>query len=520
MKIYQTKAYYISIILLIFFSLENVKAQTNPDNSESYALHQTLSSAHQSEVTFTRFNQNSSYFASGDKSGKVIIWKKEDTQNFVQYRTFTNHTGKISDINFSDDDRLLLTASYDGKVNVYSISQTHNQNEVEYSFTNPAISPYENVNGNEVSFAIFDSEDNNKVYFGGYNKKVVLGKLGSTDLQEIFSSDSCAITSGEIKDNKLAIGYDGNIKLFNTQNLQESSVLGTSNTAYKNKVCEIAFLNHSNKIACWLFNGKIQIWDLDSKQLTKQMQVGSQYGSSRFAFSNDDKNMLSGQYGNEARWWNVTENSNEISIKQSLTGHQAVVKCVSVSYKNDFLATADGNNIKIWKLGQDNSTQTVTETISQININTNINTEISTVIEVPDIPEIPETPNTSQISNFALNENIDMLLQFEKSESVLIEDSYQKLDEVIVFLKRNPNVVIELHGHTDNIGNQHLNLKLSGERILATKNYMISKGIDASRITMQAHGQSQPLNDNSTEEKREQNRRVEMVLREVEKTNK
>ncbi len=502
MKIYQTKAYYISIILLTFFSFESLKAQ----NSESYSLHQTLSEAHQTEVTFTRFNQNSSYFASGDKSGKVIIWKKDNAQKFVQYRVFTNHTNKISDINFSDDDRLVITASYDGKINIYSLSQTHNQNEVEYSFKNPAILPYENLNGNEASFAVFNSRDNNKVYFGGYNKKVLVGKLGSTDLQEIFSSDLYAVTSGEIKDNKLAIGYDGNIKIFNTQNFQESSILGTSNAAYESKVCEIAFLNTSNKIACWLFNGKIQIWDLDSNQVTKQMQVGSQYGSSRFAFSKDDKNMLSGQYGNEARWWNVTENSNEISIKQSLTGHERVVKCVSVSDKNDFLATADGNTVKIWKLVNEDSNQTSTETITQ----TNINTGTSTFTENP---EIPNNPN----SNFTLNENIDMRLQFERSESVLIEDSYEKLDEVIAFLERNPNVAIELHGHTDNVGIAHLNLKLSGERILATKNYMISKGIEASRITMHPHGQSQPLNDNSTEEKREQNRRVEMVLREIEK---
>ncbi|PIY08703.1 MAG: hypothetical protein COZ18_10960 [Flexibacter sp. CG_4_10_14_3_um_filter_32_15] len=501
MKTYQKTVHLFILIFLIFCSLETLKAQTNSQNSESYALHQTLSSAHQTEVTFTRFNQNSSYFASGDKSGKVIIWKKNNAQKFVPYRTFTNHTNKISDINFSDDDRLLITASYDGKINVYSISQTHNQNEVEYSFTNPAVTPYENLNGNEVSFAIFDSRDNNKVYFGGYNRKVLVGKLGSTDLQEIFSSDLYAVTSGEIKNNKLAIGFDGNIKIFNTQNLQESNLLGTSNAAYENKVCEMAFLNHSNKIACWLVNGKIQIWDLNSNQITKQIQVGSQYGSSRFAFSKDDKNMLSGQYGNEARWWNVTENSHEVSIKQSLIGHQTVVKCVSVSNQNDFLATADGKNVKIWKLGNHNSTITVTETITQTNTNTGTSTEN---------PEIPNNPN----SNFTLNENIDMRLQFERSKSVLIEDSHQKLDEVIGFLKRNPNVVIELHGHTDNVGIAHLNLKLSGERILATKNYMISKGIEAARITMHPHGQSQPLNDNSTEEKREQNRRVEMVLRE------
>ncbi len=480
MKIYQKTTYLFTLICLSFFSFKTLKAQNNSETNTDYQLHQTLSSAHQSEVTFTRFNQNSSYFASGDKNGKIIIWKKNNYQKYIQYRTFTNHSKKISDINFSEDSRLIITASYDGKINIYSISQ----NKLDYSFKNPSVSAYEGVNGNEVSFAVFDSRDNNKVYFGGYNRKVFVGKLGSTNLEEIFNSDLHAITSGEIKQNQLAIGFDGNIKVFNTQNIQQNFVLGTANAAYENKVCELAFLNTSNKIACWLVNGKIQIWDLNSNQITKQIQVGSQHGSSRFAFSKDDKNMLSGQYGSEARWWNLTKDSNEISIKQSLTNHQKVVKCVSVSNENVFLATADGQNIKIWKLAQNNSNQTNTE--------------------------IPENQNTS---NFALNENIDMRLQFERSESILIEDSHQKLDEVIAFLKRNENLVIELHGHTDNVGVAFLNLKLSGERILTTKNYMISKGIESSRITMQAHGQSQPLNDNSTEEKREQNRRVEMILR-------
>ncbi len=481
MKIYQKIIHLLILSCVIFFSFGNLKAQTTSENSENYSLHQTLSSAHQSKVTFIRFNENSSYFASGDKNGKVIIWKKDNSQKFIIYKIFTNHTNKISDINFSDDDKLIITASYDGKVNIYSISQ----NKLDYSFANPSIEPYENLNGNEVSFAIFDSNDNNIIYFGGYNKKVFIGKLGSIDLQEIFNSDLYAVTSGEIKNNQLAIGLDGNIKIFDTQNLKQTIVLGKSNAVYESKVCEIAFLHTSNKIACWLVNGKVQIWDLNSNQITKQIQVGSQHGSSMFAFSKDDKNMLSGHYGNEAHWWNVAKSSNEFSIKQSLENHQNVVRCVSISTNNDFLATADGNDVKIWKLGQGNSTQTVTE-----------------------------TPEISQNTNFTLNENIDLLLQFDKSESILIEDSQQKLDEVIAFLKRNMNILIELHGHTDNVGNQHLNLKLSGERILATKNYMMSKGIDSSRITMKAHGQSQPLNDNSTEEKREKNRRVEMILRE------
>ena len=489
MKTHQRTISLFLLIFLTFLSSKPLKAQSE----KTYTLYQTLASTHQTEVTFTRFNQNSIYFASGDKSGKVVIWKKDELQKFVPYRIFTHHTDKISDINFSDDNELLITAGYDGKVNIYSISK----DKLNYSFKNPAVKPYENLKGNEVSFAVFDPKDATTIYFGGYNRKVFIGKLGSTDFQEIFSSDLYAITSGEIKDNQLAIGYDAKIQIFNTQNLQNSFVLGTSDAPYLNKVCEIAFLNQSNKIVCWLYNGKIQIWDLNTNQLINQMQIGSQHGSSRFEFSKDDKNMLSGNYGNEARWWNVSENDKEISIEQSLTGHQNVVRCISVSDKNNFLATADGSNIKIWKLGNDNSSQITTETITQ----KNPSTETSMFVEAP------------STSNFVFNENINMRLQFEKSESILLEESYKKLNEVIAFLKKNTSVIIELHGHTDDVGNQHLNLKLSAERILTTKNYMVDEGIEPSRITTYPHGQAQPLNDNHTEKERQQNRRVEMILK-------
>lgn len=69
----------------------------------------------------------------------------------------------------------------------------------------------------------------------------------------------------------------------------------------------------------------------------------------------------------------------------------------------------------------------------------------------------------------------------------------------------------EIGGHTDNVGDASQNLRLSERRANAVKNYLMSKGVDASRLTAKGFGDTQPLADNSTEEGRAQNRRIEMI---------
>ena len=79
-------------------------------------------------------------------------------------------------------------------------------------------------------------------------------------------------------------------------------------------------------------------------------------------------------------------------------------------------------------------------------------------------------------------------------------------------LTDNPTVKIQLAGHTDNIGNAADNLKLSENRSKAVINYLVSKGIDAKRLSYKGFGASQPVADNKTEEGRAINRRTELKV--------
>ena len=71
---------------------------------------------------------------------------------------------------------------------------------------------------------------------------------------------------------------------------------------------------------------------------------------------------------------------------------------------------------------------------------------------------------------------------------------------------------IELHGHTDNVGDPTKNYQLSVDRVKEVKKYLISKGISADRIDTKAFGGTKLIADNSREETRKLNRRVEMKI--------
>ncbi|MGA2298580.1 MAG: OmpA family protein, partial [FCB group bacterium] len=101
---------------------------------------------------------------------------------------------------------------------------------------------------------------------------------------------------------------------------------------------------------------------------------------------------------------------------------------------------------------------------------------------------------------------------FEFGKYELLEDSYSELNRIVSFLKDNPNVSIQINGHTDNIGPAQRNLTLSKKRAEAVSEYLISKGIINSRLKIKGFGQTKPIEKNNTEEGRSRNRRVEFVI--------
>lgn len=99
---------------------------------------------------------------------------------------------------------------------------------------------------------------------------------------------------------------------------------------------------------------------------------------------------------------------------------------------------------------------------------------------------------------------------FETGKSILKSDSYSELDELHEYLSRKKSAIIEIAGHTDNVGDAENNIRLSQARSEAVKSYLVKKGIDESRIKPVGYGENLPIGDNNTESGRKLNRRTEV----------
>jgi outer membrane protein OmpA-like peptidoglycan-associated protein len=99
---------------------------------------------------------------------------------------------------------------------------------------------------------------------------------------------------------------------------------------------------------------------------------------------------------------------------------------------------------------------------------------------------------------------------FETGRSALKPDSYTILDIVAASLSANPDIKIEIAGHTDNTGSAATNQRLSQARADAVRAYLASKGVGPERMVAKGYGPSQPVAPNNTVAGRAQNRRVEL----------
>ena len=103
-------------------------------------------------------------------------------------------------------------------------------------------------------------------------------------------------------------------------------------------------------------------------------------------------------------------------------------------------------------------------------------------------------------------------LYFEADSSVMTQESFAAIDEIHEFLEKNPDVAIEIGGHTNGLPPHEYCDRLSTARAKNIADYLFDKGIARNRISYKGYGKRNPIASNDTKQGRERNQRVEIKI--------
>jgi len=127
----------------------------------------------------------------------------------------------------------------------------------------------------------------------------------------------------------------------------------------------------------------------------------------------------------------------------------------------------------------------------------------------PEVKPEPKPEVKPVVPIESITKEISILdIPFEFGKDAISEANREMLDKVVAIIQANKDIKVEVGGHTDNIGNETANMKLSLSRAEIVKAYLVFKGVEESRLTVKGFGMTMPVADNTTKEGRAQNRRT------------
>ncbi|MFK5936894.1 MAG: OmpA family protein [Sulfurimonas sp.] len=131
---------------------------------------------------------------------------------------------------------------------------------------------------------------------------------------------------------------------------------------------------------------------------------------------------------------------------------------------------------------------------------------------IDEIDECPNTPLGIVVDSKGCVIKKILAINFKTDSSEIFSSSDVIVKEFADFLKNNKPYTAEIIGHTDSDATEAYNLGLSQRRAASTKAALVSRGVDASRLTTSGHGELEPLQSNATKEGKAINRRIEVIL--------
>jgi outer membrane protein OmpA-like peptidoglycan-associated protein len=133
--------------------------------------------------------------------------------------------------------------------------------------------------------------------------------------------------------------------------------------------------------------------------------------------------------------------------------------------------------------------------------------------DIPDTAVFREYYKVIRLKRIKIGETIVLRnIFFDYNAFTIRSESEAELDRLHKLIIENPQIKVEISGHTDNIGGEEYNQKLSENRAKSVVDHLVAKGVPTAQLIYAGYGKSQPIATNDTEEGRQENRRTEFKI--------
>ncbi|PLX11674.1 MAG: hypothetical protein C0594_03335 [Marinilabiliales bacterium] len=326
-----------------------------------------------------------------------------------------------------------------------------------------------------------------------------------------YSPDGSTLFSG---------GRDNYIKIRDVETGKHLQTIGKT----KGNIRALRFSPDGKYVICATssLSNSVQYYELESGKNAKIINsVNTQY----IDISPDERLFASANLDPNVIVWDVKTGKKLYDLK----GHKEFVKGVCFSPGGKILAScSDDKTIKLWDLKKKGCLYTFTdhkENVEFVNYSPDGKWLVSLgwddVINIYNLENLnlpkediyikPDNTDLPKEEQDVITESFNNL-EFDLNKSTIKESSKPSLNKLSDLLKKKTAYKLKISGHTDNTGDANSNYKLSIDRAMAVKNYLVSKGVDANIITSNGYGATKPIADNRTEEGRQKNRRVEFEI--------
>ncbi len=501
--------------IILFFTLLSISLV---GTAQDFELHKTLN-AHTAGIHNIRFSPDGKILASCGYDNNAILW---DVQTGTRIHTLKGHRSGIIEVSFSPNGKKVATASIDGTAKVWDVATGS-------LFGTYACQPYSLKDGNGniairkgLSFVAF-SPDNKYIWFAGESSYIMKARVDiprqtadTVAFLGIHGRYVAMITGGCISpDGKdVLVSYNKSVLGFDMQTGQLKKRFMYSRFVDINDV--VAGPNN-NQITAWCYTGDVVTWNYKTEERVKVLKVTTPNNYSCATFSKDKKYLVTGAFGTMARVWDWQKG---VEVDK-LEGHSKIVRTSRFNPQKMIIATASSDNtVKLWKEKDETFwDQPQEEPIEEPNEEIAKQTPEEPIEEpnkeiAKQTPEEPiEDESTIKEEDLIVGKKFNLqTIQFERGKDIFLKTAYPELKNLLEIMKQHPQTEIRLEGHTDNTGSRYLNWTLSKKRVQAVQKYLIDGGIAKNRIRIKAFGPDNPIAPNDTEENKQKNRRVEVVI--------